>query len=108
MSDLFADLIDRLEHAVLFQPAVLPPDVRQAAASTKGELPEALSRYVQKVARAAYTVTDEDVQLLLQAGYSEDAIFELTVSAALGAGLMRLKKGLASLEEGDNDATTQS
>jgi len=106
MSDPYADLIDRLEQAVLFQPGVLPPDARQAAASTAGELPEVLSKYIQKVARAAYTVTDEDVQSLSQAGYSEDAIFELTVSAALGAGLLRLKKGLASLEEGDNDATT--
>src|SRR5215469_6195973 len=104
MSDPYTDLIDRLEHAVLFEPGALPPHVRQAAASTTGELPEVLSRYVQKVARSAYTVTDEDVQLLLQAGYSEDNIFELTVSAALGAGLMRLKRGLASLEEGDNGA----
>jgi alkylhydroperoxidase family enzyme len=106
MSDSYADLIDRLEHAVLFQPGVLSPDMRQAAASTAGELPEVLSRYVEKVTTAAYTVTDEDVQSLLQAGYSDDAIFELTVSAALGAGLMRLKRGLASLEEGNDDATT--
>jgi alkylhydroperoxidase family enzyme len=66
---------------------------------------EVLYRYVQKVAKSAYTVTEEDVQLLLQAGYSEEDIFELTVSAALGAGLTRLKRGLASLEEGDDDAT---
>jgi alkylhydroperoxidase family enzyme len=79
--------------------------MRQAAASTTGELPEVLSRYVEKVTKSASTVTDEDVQLLLRAGYSEDDIFELTVSVALGAGLMRLKRGVASLEEGDNDAT---
>jgi hypothetical protein len=106
MSDPYTDLMDRLEHAVFFEPGALPPDVRQAAASTMGELPEVVSRYVKKVAKSAYTVTDEDVQLLLQAGYSQDAIFELTVSAALGAGLMRLKRGLASLEEGDNGAIT--
>jgi hypothetical protein len=107
MSDPYADLIDRLEHAVLFERGTLPPHVRQAAASTTGELPEVVSKYVQKVAKSAYTVTDEDVQLLLQVGYSQNDIFELTVSTALGAGLMRLKRGLASLEEGDNGATAQ-
>ena len=106
MSDPYADLLHSLEQAVLRQPAELPPAVRQAAAGTEGELPEALTKYVEKVTRFAYKVTDEDVQSLLQAGYSQDAIFELTVSTALGAGLLRLKQGLASLEEGDNDATT--
>jgi alkylhydroperoxidase family enzyme len=105
MSDPYVDQIDRLEQAVLFEPGALPPHVRQAAATTASELPEVLRRYVQKVAKSAYTVTDEDVQMLLQAGYSEEHIFELTVSAALGAGLTRLKRGLASLEEGDDDAT---
>ena len=37
---------------------------------------------------------DEDVEALRQAGYSEDQIFELTVSAALGAGFRRLKSAL--------------
>jgi alkylhydroperoxidase family enzyme len=97
----------RLQHAVLFEPGTLSSHVRQAAASMASELPEVVYKYVQKVAKSAYTVTDEDVQLLLQAGYSEEAIFELTVSAALGAGLTRLKRGLASLEEGDNDAIAQ-
>ena len=106
MSDPYSDLLNHLEQAVLSQPAVLPPDVRQAAANKEGELPEVLAGYVEKVTRFAYKVTDEDVQALVQAGYSEDAIFELTVSTALGAGLLRLKRGLASLEEGDNDATT--
>jgi alkylhydroperoxidase family enzyme len=78
--------------------------VRQAAA-TAGEVPEVMRTYVQKIVTSAYKLTDEDVQLLLRAGYSEDQIFELTVSAALGAGLTRLKRGLESLEEGENDAT---
>ena len=41
----------------------------------------------------------EDVQGLLQAGLSEDEIFEATVAAALGAGLKRLRAGLAALGE---------
>ncbi len=104
MPDPFAIQMNRLGQAVLFEPGALPPQVRQAAATT-GEVPEVMRTYVQKIVKYAYKVTDEDVQLLLRAGYSEDQIFELTVSAALGAGLVRLKKGLEALEEGENDAT---
>jgi alkylhydroperoxidase family enzyme len=104
MPDPFATQMNRLEQAVLFEPGALAFQVRQAAA-TAGEVPEVMRTYVQKIVKSAYKVTDEDVQLLLRAGYSEEQIFELTVSAALGAGLSRLKSGLESLEEGENDAT---
>jgi alkylhydroperoxidase/carboxymuconolactone decarboxylase family protein YurZ len=43
--------------------------------------------------------TDEDIAGLHQAGYSEDEIFEITLSAALGAGLARLERGFAALKE---------
>jgi alkylhydroperoxidase family enzyme len=104
MSDPFAPHMNRLEQAVLFGPGALAPQVRQAAASD-GSVPEVLRTYVQKIVTAAYTVTDEDVQFLLEAGYSQEQLFELTVSAALGASLTRLNRGLASLEESENDAT---
>ena len=104
MTDPFATQMNRLEQAVLFEPGALAPQVRQAAA-TAGEVPEVMRTYVQKIVKSAYKVTDEEVQLLLRAGYSEDQIFELTVSAALGAGLTRLERGLESLEESENDAT---
>jgi len=42
-------------------------------------------------------VTDADVAGLAPAGYSEDAVFELTVAAAVGAALNRLERGLAAL-----------
>jgi alkylhydroperoxidase family enzyme len=45
----------------------------------------------------AYKVTDEDIQALRDAGYSEDVIFEQTVSVAVAAGLERLKAGLEVL-----------
>jgi len=56
-----------------------------------------LAAYVDKVARHAYKVTDEDVGRLQQAGHSDDALFEVTVSAALGAALGRLERGMAAL-----------
>jgi alkylhydroperoxidase family enzyme len=64
---------------------------------TNEELPPALAAYVDKVARHAYKVTDEDVAALQRAGNSDDALFEVTVAAAVGAALERLERGLAAL-----------
>jgi hypothetical protein len=61
------------------------------------DLPGALVPYIDKVALHAYRTDDGDVQTLLESNYSEDAIFEMTVSAALGAGLLCLERGLAAL-----------
>ena len=61
------------------------------------ELPSALVPYVEKVALHAYRVTDTDIDDLRKAGYSEDAVFEVTLSAAVGAGLARLERGMAAL-----------
>src|SRR5687768_16577863 len=76
-----------------------PRDV--APSVTEGRVPIELAAYADKVAREAYGVTDEDVAALRRAGYTEDAIFEVTVSAALGAGLARLERGLAALGSGN-------
>lgn len=61
------------------------------------QLPGALAPYIDKVALHAYRTDDGDVQTLVEAGYSEDAVFEVTVSAALGAGLTCLERGLTAL-----------
>lgn len=63
-------------------------------------VPVALRPYLNKVGRFAYKVTDRDIKTLQALGYSEEAIFELTVSAAVGAGLGRLQQGLAALNGG--------
>jgi alkylhydroperoxidase family enzyme len=47
----------------------------------------------------AYKVTDVDINQLKVAGYSEDELYELTISAALGAGLARLNRGLELLKD---------
>ena len=53
------------------------------------EPPAALDAYLAKVRGRAHTVTDADVAAALAAGLAEDAIFEQTVGAAIGAGLRR-------------------
>ena len=67
------------------------------AALPNREAPADFGAYLDKVRRHAYTITDEDVQALKDAGHSEDEIFEHTVSAAAAAGLERLDAGLRTL-----------
>jgi alkylhydroperoxidase family enzyme len=71
-----------------------------SSSRTDGDIPADLASYLNKVALHAYKTTDEDIAALRQVGYSEDAIFEITLSAALAAGLARLERGLAILKEG--------
>jgi hypothetical protein len=61
------------------------------------EIPSVLERYLDKVLHDAHQVSDADVRALEQGGYSDDAIFELTLSVALGAALGRLDCGLRAL-----------
>lgn len=110
MSDRYADLVTRVRAAVLDGAGVTTPGVRQAAemraAALGGRaaagrpaaaLPAEVTAFVDKIARRAIEVSQEDVDGLRRAGYSEDAVFELVASAALGAGLGRLERGLAAL-----------
>ncbi len=104
----YAAYTTRLVDGVLASPGHTPAELRRAvlarAFGAPGEdIPPALAAYVDKVARHAYEVTDEDVGALQRAGNSDDALFELTVSAALGAALGRLERGLAALRGQEPD-----
>ncbi len=70
--------------------------LREAAQPERPAPPEFIV-YLEKVRRLAYEITDRDVEDLKDAGYSEDEIFEHTVSAAVSAGLDRLEAGLGVL-----------
>ena len=54
-----------------------------------------MSAYLAKVRDRAYAVTDQDVQALLEDGFSEDEIFEQTVAVAIAEGLSRLDRAAA-------------
>jgi alkylhydroperoxidase family enzyme len=69
-------------------------DELRKAAHVDREAPPDFAAYLEKVRKNAYKVTDEDIQALKNAGYSEDVIFEQTVSVAVAAGLERLEAGL--------------
>jgi alkylhydroperoxidase family enzyme len=86
----------RLVEAVLTTEGVTFADARNAAFAGRAD-DAALAGYVNMVRRQAYRITDEDVQRLRDVGLDDDAIFELTVAAALGAGAERLQVGLSLL-----------
>lgn len=69
----------------------------RAAAQPARPTPPDFAAYLDKVRTGAYRVTDADVEGLKAAGHSEDEIFEQTVSAAVGAGLLRLEAGLTAM-----------
>ena len=81
MSTRYDELIERLREAAL----------------PERDAPPEFASYLGKVRLHAYKVTDGDVQALKDAGYSEDEIFEHTVSTAVAAGLERLEAGLRAL-----------
>jgi len=107
----YAAYTERLVASATVDPGHTPSELRRAVlaraarlggaserlARTTADVPPALASYVDKVARHAYTVTDEDLGALQRAGHSDDALLEVTVSAALGAALGRLERGLAAL-----------
>jgi alkylhydroperoxidase family enzyme len=71
--------------------------MRQAAYNGAAEDAE-VARYVVAVRDHAYRITDVDLSGLRDQGLSDDAIFELTVAAALGAAQRCLDAGLAVLD----------
>ena len=97
MSDRHEPARRRLEEAVLQGPAHLDPAVRSAIASGR-EAPAELLALVARVKDEAYRVTDADLDAL-RLHYDEDELFEVVVSAALGAGLTRLQAALSALDK---------
>jgi hypothetical protein len=66
------------------------------AARPDRPVPPELEPYLDTVRRNAYRVTDADVDPLRDR-FSEDELFEHTVSAAVDAGLTRLDAALGTL-----------
>jgi len=108
--------IHQLRDSVLTSPGEITSEERQRVARwsahpeagpAEQQFSEPLASLVTKVTYAAYQVTDEDIQRLRDAGYSEDAILELVTSAAVGAAMRRYEQGMAALQalKGVSDAT---
>ena len=97
VKDPHASLRDRVYERVLQGEGDADPALRQAAATGVG-VPTDLQPLIDKIHRHAYKVTDEDIAEL-QKRYGDDPLFEIIVSAALGASRARLLAGLDALEK---------
>lgn len=97
----------RLIDAVVNAPGDTPAELRQAVLDrTQGRrsgVPADLQPYVDTIAKYAYKVIDSDVEALQRGGHSDDALFEVTVAAAVGAALHRLDRGMAALRGEEPD-----
>lgn len=98
IDDPHAALRERVLATVLEGPGESNPATRRAVAASSPQVPEDLRVLVEKIHRHAYRVTDEDIARL-QAVYGDDRLFEIIVSAAVGASQVRLAAGLQALEE---------
>ena len=97
MTDPHVDLAKQALLSVVAGPAHSDASLRLAA-HQNSNLPVDLQYLVEKIHAHAYRVTDDDVAGP-QAKHGDDAMFEIIVSAALGASRRRLLAGLAALDE---------
>jgi len=70
---------------------------RRRAAFENAGLAEPLSTLVDKVAKHASEVTDEDIAAARASGLGEDQIFEIVVCAAIGQATRQYDAALAAL-----------
>ena len=75
---------------------------RRAAASGSTSSPE-LDALLDKVRHHAHRVTDEDVASVRRSGHDEDAVFELTIAAAVGVASRRLELALDAIAAVDRE-----
>jgi len=73
------------------------PSERRAAFNNSG-LGEPLGALVDKVARHAHRVTDDDINAAKVSGLSEDQIFEIVVCAAIGQATRQYGAALAAFK----------
>lgn len=75
------------------------PRAQRRAAFDNTELAGPLGTLIEKVAKQAYTVTDEDIAAVTASGLSEDQIFELVVCASVGQATRQYDTALTALAE---------
>jgi len=96
--DPYQGMLKRLQDTVFSGPGTLDSALRQAAGAG-AQISGALGLYVRKVRQRDYKGIDNCIADLRLEGYSDDQIFEATVSAAVGAGVWRLQLTLKGLRE---------
>jgi len=106
LEDRYRRHANDLIEAVTCRPGHLAPDTRRwivgraAGGPVRGEarLPKAAISLIDHVATDAEQISDADVLGLRASALGEEAIFELIVAAAVGAGFGRLERAIELLE----------
>lgn len=96
---MYRRLVDR----VVRGPGRTSAELR-AGAFAGERLPDAVSVLVEKVAVRSHQVADADFANALDAGFSEDQLFELVVCAAVGEATRQYEAALAALDDASNTA----
>jgi hypothetical protein len=71
---------------------------QRRAAFDNAEVGDPLSTLIQKIAKHANKVTDDDIAAARVSGLSEDQIFEIAVCAAIGQATRQYDTAFAALE----------
>lgn len=91
---------------ILRGPGQAPADLR-ARAFDNSKLAEPLSLLLDKVATKPAQVTDADFATAMEAGFTEDQLFELVICAAVGESTRQYEAGLAALAAATADTETR-
>jgi hypothetical protein len=91
---------------ILQGPGQAPAELR-ARAFDKARLPEPLRPLLDKVATESAQVTDADFATAMEAGFTDDQLFELVICAAVGESTRQYEAGLAALAEAVADTETR-
>ena len=94
-----APLVRALVAAVVDGPAHTPSAMRRSICEGTHHDPK-LRAYVEKIRNSSYRISPSDIDALRASGFSDHAIFEVTIAAALGEALRRLRHGLRVLGMG--------
>jgi hypothetical protein len=95
-------LAEALRRRVLEEPALTNSALRQAVAASAQGGPAAPPPYealARRIGEAAFRVTDAQVASVVTAAGTEKAAFELIITAAVGAGLLRWQLASKAIEE---------
>jgi hypothetical protein len=76
---------------------------QRARAFSNADVPPPLRALIGKVATSPAQITDADFAAAKASGFSEDQLFELVVSAAVGQAARMYDAGLAALAEATGD-----
>lgn len=96
----FAALAAQLRDDVKSAAGVTPPDLRERVLDDSLLADELWTSYVGTVRAHSYRIVDQTFDDLREQGCSDDAIYEVTVAAAVGAAGRQLEAALRACRSG--------